>query len=66
MALVTMLDGQLRVLVVQRDHAPASQTWALPGGILRPDLDKSLNDKARRVLAAKPAWTSSIWNRSSR
>lgn len=52
-ALFTMVDGQLRVLVVKRENAPASQTWALPGGILRPDLDKSLNDTARRVLRSK-------------
>jgi ADP-ribose pyrophosphatase YjhB (NUDIX family) len=52
-ALFTMADWQLRVLVVKREHAPASETWALPGGILRPDLDKSLNDTARRALRSK-------------
>lgn len=52
-ALFTVLDSQLRVLIVKRDTAPAPDAWALPGGILRPDLDDSLDDTARRVLRSK-------------
>ena len=52
-ALFTLVDGQLRVLVVKRDNIPAPDTWALPGGLLMPDVDGSLDDTARRVLGSK-------------
>ncbi|MDD2729140.1 NUDIX domain-containing protein [Malikia sp.] len=44
---------RLQVLVVKRAHEPAARQWALPGGILKPHLDKSLEAAARRVLAHK-------------
>jgi 8-oxo-dGTP diphosphatase len=52
-ALFTFVEGQLRVLVVKRDNTPAPDTWALPGGLLMPDLDASLDDTAKRVLSSK-------------
>lgn len=52
-ALFTVVESQLQVLIVKRDNAPAPDAWALPGGILRPDLDGSLDDTARRVLRSK-------------
>ena len=52
-ALFTLIDWQLRVLLVKRDNDPAPDRWALPGGILRPDLDSSLDETAMRVLKSK-------------
>ena len=34
-------DQRLKVLLVQRTHDPHSHQWALPGGVLQPDLDGS-------------------------
>ncbi len=52
-ALFTVEDRQLKVLMVQRQEAPAAGQWALPGGILRPDIDRNLDDTAMRVLRTK-------------
>lgn len=52
-ALFTLVESQLRVLIVKRDNTPAPDTWALPGGLLMPDLDGSLDDTAIRVLRSK-------------
>ena len=46
-------DQRLKVLLVQRTHDPHSHQWALPGGVLQPDLDGSLEDAAKRVLRNK-------------
>ena len=43
----------LRVLVVRRADEPEKGRWALPGGILKPDIDVSLQDAALRVLREK-------------
>lgn len=51
--LFTVVDWELRVLLVKRENDPAPDTWALPGGLLRPDLDASLDDTAMRVLGSK-------------
>src|SRR3954452_22898380 len=52
-ALFTLEDEQQRVLIVRRESDPAPGEWALPGGILQPDADTSLDDTARRVLRSK-------------
>jgi 8-oxo-dGTP diphosphatase len=52
-ALFTVEDRQLKVLLVQRKEDPAAGKWALPGGILKPDIDRSLEDTATRVLRSK-------------
>ncbi len=52
-ALFTLVDWELRVLLVKRENDPAPDKWALPGGILRPDLDSSLDETAMRVLISK-------------
>lgn len=49
-ALMGLLDGQLQVLLARREQAPYAGRWALPGGVLRIDLDRSLDDGARRVM----------------
>ncbi len=52
-ALFTILDSTLRVLLIQRDNEPQKGAWALPGALLKPDIDQSLEDTARRALAVK-------------
>jgi 8-oxo-dGTP diphosphatase len=52
-ALFTVTDWQLRVLLVRRSNDPAPGAWALPGGILKPDEDRSLDHAAHRILASK-------------
>lgn len=52
-ALFSVIDDRLRVLLVQRAQEPELRRWALPGGILRPDQDASLEAAARRVLRDK-------------
>ena len=48
------VDGQsLKVLLVQRAQEPHASCWALPGGILKPDVDNCLEDAAKRVLRDK-------------
>jgi 8-oxo-dGTP diphosphatase len=42
-------DGDLKVLLIQRDLEPFQGRWALPGGFLR--MEESLDDAARRELA---------------
>ncbi len=44
-----VVDGQLCVLLGRREQAPFKGHWALPGGVLRIDLDASLEDAAQRV-----------------
>lgn len=52
-ALFCVDDERLRVLLVRRANAPEAGRWALPGGVLEPDRDRSLEDTARRVLRDK-------------
>jgi len=47
---MSLVDGQLQVLLARRAQAPYSGKWALPGGVLRIDLDAGLEDAARRVM----------------
>lgn len=46
--ILTMREGRLNVLLVQRGGEPYADTWALPGGFKRPD--ETLDDAARREL----------------
>jgi len=50
-AIVTVADGQLKTLLVEREEHPSKGHWALPGGFVR--LDESLDDAAARVLSEK-------------
>ena len=52
-ALFSVVDGSLRVLLVQRAQEPELLRWALPGGILKPELDANLEETARRVMRSK-------------
>lgn len=54
--ILTLLDDQLQVLLVQRDRHPDEPfpgDWALPGGIVDTERDISLEDCARRKLKEK-------------
>jgi 8-oxo-dGTP diphosphatase len=46
--ILTMREGRLHVLLVQRGGDPYAGMWALPGGFKRPD--ETLDDAARREL----------------
>lgn len=52
-ALFSIVKGSLRVLLVQRAQEPEQRRWALPGGILKPDIDANLENTARRVMRSK-------------
>lgn len=42
-------EGQLRVLLSHRKEAPYKDKWGLPGGVLRIDLDATLEAAAQRI-----------------
>ena len=48
-ACLSVADGELKVLLAQRAEEPYKSCWGLPGGVLRIDLDASLELAARRV-----------------
>jgi 8-oxo-dGTP diphosphatase len=47
--ILTMADGVLHALLVQRGEAPFKGMWAIPGGFKRPE--ESLGEAARRELS---------------
>jgi ADP-ribose pyrophosphatase YjhB (NUDIX family) len=47
---MSLVDGVLQVLLARRAEAPHAGKWALPGGVLRIDLDDSLDGAAQRVM----------------
>ena len=49
-AVLSLIEGELRVLLARRAEAPHAGKWALPGGVLRIDLDRSLEAAAGRVM----------------
>lgn len=54
--ILTLLDEQLQVLLVQREARPGEPfpgSWALPGGFVDTERDASLEDCARRKLKEK-------------
>ncbi len=53
MAIFTVKEGKLQVLVVKRAQHPAKGKWALPGGFVDMKLDKTLSDTAYRKLKEK-------------
>ncbi|HEX7371119.1 MAG TPA: NUDIX domain-containing protein [Rhodanobacteraceae bacterium] len=52
-ALFTLIDLELRVLLIRRANKPDPGGWALPGGIIDPEVDASLEAAALRMLEAK-------------
>ena len=49
-AVLSVIDDSLHVLLARRAEAPHAGKWALPGGALRIDLDRSLEAAAARVM----------------
>lgn len=49
-AVMSIIDGVLQVLLARRAGPPHAGKWALPGGVLRIDLDSSLEAAAQRVM----------------
>jgi 8-oxo-dGTP diphosphatase len=48
-AILTIVDGSVHVVLVERTRPPAKGRWALPGGFVR--IDESLTAAVERVLA---------------
>jgi 8-oxo-dGTP diphosphatase len=49
LAVLAVANGRLEVLLGRRDAEPYRGRWALPGGVLRIDLDADLEAAARRT-----------------
>ncbi|MGB4227401.1 MAG: NUDIX domain-containing protein [Candidatus Dechloromonas phosphoritropha] len=49
LAVLSIVDGKLSALLGKRTGMPHIGQWALPGGVLRIDLDNDLDDAAQRV-----------------
>ncbi len=49
LAVMSIVDGGLAILLGKRSGAPHKGKWALPGGVLRIDLDRDLDAAAQRV-----------------
>lgn len=52
-AVLRLVEGSLHVLLARRAEAPQAGKWALPGGVLRIDLDRSLEAAAARVMVER-------------
>ena len=52
-AIFSVDENGLRVLLVHRANEPQKGLWGLPGGFLKPDVDANLEAAARRVLIEK-------------
>ena len=53
LVLLSVIDGGLQVLLSHRKEAPFKGKWGLPGGVLRIDLDESLEAAAQRVAGER-------------
>ena len=53
LAVLSIVEGNLAVLLGKREEAPHKAKWALPGGVLRIDLDADLNQGAQRVAGER-------------
>ncbi|WP_163930417.1 NUDIX domain-containing protein [Paraferrimonas sp. SM1919] len=51
--LFTVVEDNLKVLLVQRSIEPFIDSWSLPGGFVDPAIDSTTEDTASRKLAAK-------------
>ena len=53
MSIFTVINGQLQVLLVKRANFPKKGQWALPGGFIDLQRDRSIEDTAFRKLKEK-------------
>ncbi len=53
MAIFSVIDGNVQVLLIRRAQHPAQGQWALPGGFIDLQQDRQLADAARRKLQEK-------------
>lgn len=53
LAVLTVKDGALHVLLGKRTEAPYPGRWALPGGVIRIDLDDDLEGGCQRVASER-------------
>jgi len=53
LAVLSVVDGGLAVLLGKREEAPHKGKWALPGGVLRIDRDEDLCEAAQRVATER-------------
>lgn len=49
LCIFSVVNGDLSVLLGKREVEPSMGKWAMPGGVLRIDLDKTLEEAAQRV-----------------
>lgn len=49
----SIIDDQLHILLYKRPKEPHQHAWALPGGLIRPDEDVSLDEAVGRILKLK-------------
>ncbi len=45
----SVVESEMSVLLGKREEEPSKGKWAMPGGVLRIDLDKTLEEAAQRV-----------------
>ena len=57
LVVLSIVEGRLAILLGLRASAPARGQWALPGGVLRIDLDADLEAAAQRVARERLAVT---------
>lgn len=53
LAVMSIMDGTLAVLLGKRQEPPYKGRWALPGGVVRIDLDHDLESAAQRVAVER-------------
>ena len=53
LVIMSVVEGGLAVLLGKRAGAPHKGKWALPGGVVRIDLDRDLDDAAQRVAGER-------------
>jgi 8-oxo-dGTP diphosphatase len=53
LVIMSIVDGGLAVLLGKRAGPPHKGKWALPGGVLRIDLDRDLESAAQRVAGER-------------
>ena len=49
LVVMSIVDGGLAVLLGKREQAPYAGKWAIPGGVVRIDLDANLAESAQRI-----------------